>query len=230
MRDENIETWKNVLRTYAYFEAQIDNLMPMSRRANRNAYCKSIGRINDAAFDAAATLRDLQYAIEGGGDRYRKINLSSFYRHGTIEFRQHSGTVDAEKATSWVRLVLALVDAARKGKKPAATAAAARNMARPGSKAAMVGDLIMRPEGATSAEINAAVGRNGVNVITIARACGIAIRKEKRGQVTRYYASGDAATASLEALFEMVEAAPELRGFYQRRREFLAARANNGAA
>jgi hypothetical protein len=43
-------------------------------------------------------------------DRYQKLNLESLERHGTIEFRQHSGTVDAEKAVNWVRLCTAFIE------------------------------------------------------------------------------------------------------------------------
>ena len=37
--------------------------------------------------------------------RYYKINFQAFATHGTIEFRQHSGTLDADKAANWVRLL-----------------------------------------------------------------------------------------------------------------------------
>ena len=35
-------------------------------------------------------------------DRYYKVNLQSLSRYGTIEFRQHNGTIDAEKILNWV--------------------------------------------------------------------------------------------------------------------------------
>jgi hypothetical protein len=41
--------------------------------------------------------------------RYFALNFQSYANHGTLEFRQHSGTVDAEKATQWVRLVVGFI-------------------------------------------------------------------------------------------------------------------------
>jgi hypothetical protein len=38
-------------------------------------------------------------------DRYRAVNVCSFDRHQTLEFRLHSGTTDYTKILSWVRLV-----------------------------------------------------------------------------------------------------------------------------
>jgi hypothetical protein len=38
--------------------------------------------------------------------------MLSYVQHGTVEFRQHSGTVDAAKAVQWVRLITGFVAAA----------------------------------------------------------------------------------------------------------------------
>jgi hypothetical protein len=42
-------------------------------------------------------------------DRYRSVNLYAYHQHGTVEFRQHQGTLNGTKATAWVRLLLAFV-------------------------------------------------------------------------------------------------------------------------
>lgn len=48
-------------------------------------------------------------------DRYWAVNVAAFARHGTIEFRQHQGTLNAKKATEWVRLMLAMTEAGLAG-------------------------------------------------------------------------------------------------------------------
>lgn len=48
----------------------------------------------------------------GGGDavgRYHAFNLHALSRHNTIEFRQHSGTLNAKKIDSWIRLTKAFI-------------------------------------------------------------------------------------------------------------------------
>jgi hypothetical protein len=48
--------------------------------------------------------------------RYRKLNLISLTRYGTVEFRQHSGTVDADKVSNWVRVCVAFVERTKDSK------------------------------------------------------------------------------------------------------------------
>lgn len=56
------------------------------------------------------------------GSRYFKVNLMSFQRHGTIEFRQHSGTVNATKIANWVRFLGQFIDNSKARNTPAVSA------------------------------------------------------------------------------------------------------------
>lgn len=120
-RDLDLGAWKRLVKTYAKFEDTIDLLVAPSRRGNRNHYCQSIvrpcGATTTERVNATMAEIDLARDIDGiyralGQSRYRKLNVASFWRHGTVEFRQHQGTVDARKATMWVRFVVAMVEAA----------------------------------------------------------------------------------------------------------------------
>jgi len=94
----------NVLRIYNKFEPVIDTLMPPSRRGSANGYARPT-----AFSERMATASDLNVLrIAYGHDRYRKVNLESIWRHGTLEFRQHAGTIEAEKIIAWATLVLKL--------------------------------------------------------------------------------------------------------------------------
>jgi hypothetical protein len=47
-----------------------------------------------------------------GSERYRTVNVTAYARHGTLEFRQHQGTLNGQKLTAWVRLMLSIMDKA----------------------------------------------------------------------------------------------------------------------
>lgn len=105
----DLQHWKNIYKNYAGFEEQIDELMPASRRANNAYYCKSL-KINNLAskIDGARNLRQIEGIFQDS--RYFKINPKSYIRHNTIEFRQHSGTIEFEKASNWILFLHNLVD------------------------------------------------------------------------------------------------------------------------
>lgn len=93
---------------YARYEPLFDALMPASRRQNMNQYCQSIKRAVEHANDFGD---DAQWSYDRYiSTRYAKVNLESLIRHGSIEFRQHSGTTDAEKITNWIVLMVGFVE------------------------------------------------------------------------------------------------------------------------
>lgn len=105
--------WRNLLNNYADLEPSIDAVMPPSRRGANNSFCRPVAR--PGLRERLARCRDLR-AIEretSHGSRYHKVNISSFWRHRTVEFRQHSGTIDFDKISNWVRLLSRLVEFSR---------------------------------------------------------------------------------------------------------------------
>jgi hypothetical protein len=129
-RDITNEQIKRVCKMWMKYESCFDSVMPESRK--NNAFCMGIRTkyaTLDAAFkaiDAARNLGDLRVAmngVHGHPSRYHKLNLESLLRHGTVEFRQHSGTVEAAKMLNWVELVTAFVDCAVTAKTIRATGA-----------------------------------------------------------------------------------------------------------
>lgn len=108
-------TWIRIFKNYAKIESKIDCFMASSRRGNQNTYCQSVRSTRtETALNEAANRSDLQSALrrisEGfGGGRYYKVNLQSFWRHGSIEFRQHQGTLDFKKMQNWILFLARLV-------------------------------------------------------------------------------------------------------------------------
>lgn len=115
--DIDLKGFQFLFKRYIKFEQEFDAFMPPSRRGNDNRYCQSLvhrfassrdeyarpGAVNRAFKEImeADDIYDL-YQIVARGQRYYKLNLGSYFRHGTIEFRHHSGSVEAEKVINWI--------------------------------------------------------------------------------------------------------------------------------
>ena len=130
------EQLAKVAVNYLWFETFFDHVMPESRRGSHNRYVQSNrSRFGGYGTDALnAGIERVANAAKGlglyaqpvshesvirafcGGDRYFKLNLVAFHRQGSIEFRQHSGTVEADKIEHWVRLTSAFVEKAKVSK------------------------------------------------------------------------------------------------------------------
>lgn len=110
----DIDTWKNLALSYKHIEQLIDSFMPESRRNNR--YCRALNGIDDHIIRSADTISELQRAFRN--DRYYKLNLEAFSRHRTVEFRQHSGTIDFTKMEKWIHFLNGLIIFAKTGTLP----------------------------------------------------------------------------------------------------------------
>jgi biotin operon repressor len=114
-RDFTAPEVNNLAKRYALFEPEIDQIMPRSRRDNSNRYCQSFKRWFESVyvsrrFDRATTIAE---ACGVQDDRFMKLNLCAFGRHGTFEFRQHSGTVNAGKIENWIRFCVNFVETSK---------------------------------------------------------------------------------------------------------------------
>lgn len=109
MRDQfgqRVGVFKEIIRTYNKYESIIDQLTAPSRRgvSGGNGYCSTV-----PWSDRIANATNLDELRQGHSRRESKVNLHAYWRHGTIEFRHHQGTVNGEKARNWVLFCLRLV-------------------------------------------------------------------------------------------------------------------------
>jgi len=106
-----------VIFNYAKNERVFDSLQPESRRNNINTYCGSVtkilSRLDTQSAKESFTRNPFKLYNSVLCTRYVKVNLEAYTRHSTVEFRQHSGTIESSKITNWVVLLLGFVEKSR---------------------------------------------------------------------------------------------------------------------
>jgi hypothetical protein len=109
-RDFSLDQWKRIYINYGRLEKVIDGFMPESRRADNNRYCKGFRSVQnfETQIKNAQDLQKIENLLLNS--RYWKVNPQSYSRHRTCEFRQHAGTTDFVKISSWIRFLSNLVD------------------------------------------------------------------------------------------------------------------------
>lgn len=120
-RNRPLSFFKHLVKIYSQFEQVIDSVVAPSRRGYANHFCGPV-RVNDSRWNEATTIEDVARSIGQSTardqTRYKKINLNSYWQHGTVEFRQHQGTVEVAKVENWVRLCLRLCAKASEAELP----------------------------------------------------------------------------------------------------------------
>ena len=98
-RQVSVEAIKACMVRYAQFERTIDAFQQNDRRGNSNQYCRSVSGV----LPYLNSINSKDDFSSQGISRYHKVQCSSSWRsHGTIEFRHHGGTIDAEKISQWI--------------------------------------------------------------------------------------------------------------------------------
>lgn len=103
-----------LVRFYALNQPQIDMLLAPARRASRgNSWCQPMSEYERD--------RIIRQAKEGnakdgwnGYDRYRALNVTAYPRYGSVEFRQHQGSLNYDKISNWVKFGQAIVESVSK--------------------------------------------------------------------------------------------------------------------
>jgi hypothetical protein len=101
------------------------------------------------------------------------------------------------------------------------------NQARPGTKAWRVGQMMLRPEGATGPEVCAELGWPSVSMVQQARVCGLTTTTTRIGRNVRYFAQAAQASVSaqpsvaptitIDGFADLIEASAEEREYLRQR-------------
>ena len=221
-RNMNLDEIRTICTRYAKYEAEIDRFMPRSRRADNNRYCRSVVReFGYTEFKTATTIERLADAQE---DRYFKVNLKAYLRHHTIEFRQHSGTVEAEKIQNWILFLNDFVNESIRIANGTASSDTTATSPKIQKHWQNLIDLLAENNGMLASDIISRLGIQPHSLrgqISHMRAAGIAITTKRTPAGSIYSFAGTAQTNRVDALFNGVNAAT--RDFLNRRAQMLAA-------
>jgi len=208
----DLDALKRLAILYIENEPIFDRLNPPSRRGNDNHFLSSIAMRNPKTIMQARDIESIASILKFGNARHReysrnhydprryvKLNfVTSFYwHHGTVEFRHAAGSTDAAKIKKWVLLYLRLTEKAATATNTETVEHAVRTQrrARAGTKRAILIDMVLRPEGATTREVLAATGWGEVSVAGVAHQYGLNVRSERvwenHRRVLRYFGSLD---------------------------------------
>jgi len=127
-RDLGCEDIKKILKITRYFEPVLYAMLPESR--HEGSYSVPLERFPKSRFRIAArdeeALKKLWYGPRGSGrvdlkskyhhSRYYGLNIHSWFFRRSLEFRYHSGTLNAQKITNFIVICQALVDKAKESK------------------------------------------------------------------------------------------------------------------
>lgn len=100
----------NLVLNWNHAHATIGALVAPSRLNNH--FCRVLGeehREAQAEAVRAGNMRNIN------GTRYNSLNLNSYERHGTIEFRLHHGTLNGSKIKAWAQFCEAMASYSKAG-------------------------------------------------------------------------------------------------------------------
>lgn len=106
VNDLDLRSFTRVFRLWFNAQSAINSIVARSRRGAGNGYAHPLSRHDVETIEGVRTLsRNTQFGV----GRYRALNVQSYSRYGTVEVRQHQGTLNASKMLAWTELMQALI-------------------------------------------------------------------------------------------------------------------------
>lgn len=111
VRDLDTRSFGRLFRGWFNSQGAINGLVAASRRNGANSYCTNLTERDVAACESIRSMdrRDARFSVT----RYRTLNVQSYTRYGTVEIRQHQGTINAAKINAWVKFGQAMIEWAK---------------------------------------------------------------------------------------------------------------------
>ena len=117
INDHSVDHICRLVRIWSQVEGAVNNVLSRSRQTN--GFCRNnVGNLGawtigvpHSIYRKETVAKTLRAMATGG--RYHKMNLASFHKYGTVEFRGHQGSLNATKIINWVRLCASVVEWAK---------------------------------------------------------------------------------------------------------------------
>lgn len=110
-----VATWRNLFKNYSRFQATIDSFMPSSRHNSNYSRNLTANVTETTLFQKLDNITTIQSFENLYSSRYYNVNAKAYARHRTVEFRQHSGTIEFLKIEKWIRFLDFLVQYGEQG-------------------------------------------------------------------------------------------------------------------
>jgi len=150
---------KDIMTRYAKSQPTINSMFPRSRTSNRYCSTMHLDRLN-----SARTIEQLRDATVG---KFSVINLLH-WQNGTIEFRQASGTIEADKIIKWVLFLINLVHHTIENRiengQTSETISTPVQLFRPETRVGLIYSMCRSNGGANVTDLMDATGTSAINI------------------------------------------------------------------
>lgn len=103
-----------IVASYSKNQNVINSFLARSRRASSFATSwNSNELVAIQRAQSVAEIAAINSRLNGHRARYKAVSVQPFSRYGTIEFRQHQGTNNADKISNWVAFCVAMTNVTR---------------------------------------------------------------------------------------------------------------------
>lgn len=116
--DYNHKNMKSLVNIMTRYTNAFDELVAPSRRVDgiKSKWCKPMfptvmsEELRTERIEEFQKCKSIEEQVNYFGTRYMRLNLQSYMCYGTVEFRQHQGTTNADKICNWVILTQMAVE------------------------------------------------------------------------------------------------------------------------
>lgn len=116
VRDLNLRQFKRLVGLWTDAQDLTDALVDRTR-TGRCEWCAPYRSREIERLLSCDTYAQFRQEMDNQ-DRYRSLNLTAFRNYGTVEVRQHQGTLDSNKILAWVQYGQTIIDAAKRARRP----------------------------------------------------------------------------------------------------------------